>query len=81
VLQPDNDVYEEVVKPLLDKFKLDVEPSFSVQPPPDSTPDKKHESISIVSKLTLVIFEHLFHNYFAFYFLADVLCFMHRYLA
>jgi hypothetical protein len=41
VLQPDNDVYEEVVKPLLDKFKLDVEPSFSVQPPPDSTPDKK----------------------------------------
>jgi len=29
VLEPDNDVYEEVVKPLLEKSKLDLDPDFS----------------------------------------------------
>jgi len=41
VLEPNNHVYEKVVKPLLEKFKLDLEPSFSIQPPPNLPPEKK----------------------------------------
>jgi len=33
VLKPYNDVYEEVVKPLLEKYKLDLELGFSAQSP------------------------------------------------
>jgi hypothetical protein len=40
VLELNNDVYEEVVKPLLKKFKLEVELGLIVQPPLDS-PCKK----------------------------------------
>jgi hypothetical protein len=41
---------------------------------------REYGSISIVSKLALIIFACLFHNYFAYDFHVDVLCFMHRYL-
>jgi hypothetical protein len=68
VLKPNNDVYEEVVKPLLEKFKLDVESSFYVPPPQIRHPRRELESISIVNKLTLIIVECLFHNYFASHF-------------
>jgi len=41
VLDLDNDIYEEVVKPLLEKCKFDVEPSFSVPPSLDSPLEKR----------------------------------------
>jgi hypothetical protein len=41
VLEPDNDVYEEVVKLLLEKSKYDLELSFSSQPLPDSPFEKR----------------------------------------
>jgi hypothetical protein len=41
VLESDNDIYEEVFKPLLEKSKFDVEPSFSVPPPLDSPLEKR----------------------------------------
>jgi len=41
VLEPNNDVYEEAVKPLLEKSKPNLELGFSLQPPPNSPPEKK----------------------------------------
>jgi len=41
VLELDNYVYEEVVKPFLEKFKLDLEHGFFSQPLPDSPLEKK----------------------------------------
>jgi hypothetical protein len=41
VLELDNDVYEEVDKPLLEKSKPNLEHGFSTQSPPNSPPKKK----------------------------------------
>jgi hypothetical protein len=41
VLKPDNDVYEEIVKPLLEKLKPEVEHGLSTRPPLDSPPNKR----------------------------------------
>jgi hypothetical protein len=41
VLELDNDVYEEVVKPLLEKSKPNLELGFSSQPYLDSPPKKR----------------------------------------
>jgi hypothetical protein len=41
VLEPNNDVYEEVVKPLLEKLKPNLELGFSSRPFPDSLPEKR----------------------------------------
>jgi hypothetical protein len=41
VLELNNDVYEEVVKLILENFKLDLEPNFSFQPLPNSPPEKR----------------------------------------
>ncbi len=68
MLEPNNDVHEEVVKPLLEKSKPDLEAGFSFRPLQIHHPKKKLESISIVSKLTLVIIDYLFHSYYAFHF-------------
>jgi hypothetical protein len=46
VLELDNDVYEEVVKPFLEKSKPNVELGFSTQPPPDS-PLKKRMQVNL----------------------------------
>jgi hypothetical protein len=41
VLALDNDIYEEVVKPLLENSKLDVELGFFIQPPAYSPLEKR----------------------------------------
>ncbi len=41
VMEPNNDVYEEVVKPFLEKSKLDLEIGVSTQPPPNLPPEKR----------------------------------------
>jgi hypothetical protein len=41
MLEPDNDVYEEVVKPLLEKSKPNLELGFSSRPLLDSPHEKK----------------------------------------
>jgi len=63
VLELDNDVYEEVVKPLLEKSKPDLEFGFFTRPSANLPPKKRAQIISIMSKLTLVIIDCLFHNY------------------
>ncbi len=63
MLEPNNDVYEEVLKPLLEKFKPHLEPNFPSQPFPNSHSKKKFKSISIVSKLIVVIIDFVFHSY------------------
>jgi hypothetical protein len=40
-MEPNNDVYEEVVKPFLEKSKLDLEIGVSTQPPPNLPPEKR----------------------------------------
>jgi len=63
VLKPNNDVYEEVVKPLLEKSKPNLEPVFLLDLSQIHHLRKELKLISIVSKLTLVIIDCLFHGF------------------
>jgi hypothetical protein len=52
VLELNNDVYEEVVKPLLEKFKFDLEPIFFLDLTQICHLKRELKSILIVTKLT-----------------------------